>query len=104
VAMRLQLASGVNILLQVSRLSDGSRKVTHITEVLGFDAQAGTYQIQDLFVRHYKGTGQNGEILSDLAPTGAMPACLHQLREHGVDLPASVHEAIARRKKAEGQQ
>jgi pilus assembly protein CpaF len=102
VAMRLQLASGVNILLQVSRLSDGSRKVTHITEVLGFDAQTGTYAIQDLFVRTYKGTGPKGEILSDLAPTGVRPACMHQLEEHGVDLPPAVLDAIARRKATEG--
>jgi pilus assembly protein CpaF len=101
VAMRLQIASGINILVQVSRLSDGKRKLTHISEVLGFDAATGTYLIQDLFLRTYAGVGQNGEIRSVLQPTGIVPSCLPQLREHGLDAPPAVHEAVERRRAAE---
>src|SRR6185503_2423180 len=54
-AMRIQIASAVNIICQVSRLQDGSRKVTHVTEVLGYDPQQGVYQMQDIFLRQYHG-------------------------------------------------
>lgn len=90
-ALRVQLASAVNLICQVSRLQDGSRKITHITEVLGYDGQH--YQMQDVFVRRYHGFDDKGMILSDIVPTGILPRCLPQLHEHGVDLPASVYEA-----------
>lgn len=101
VAMRLQVASGINLIVQVSRLHDGSRKITHITEVLGFDVNSGTYQIQDLFVRSYKGNDANGMILSDFVPTGVEPNFMHALHEHGATLPPAVMRAIEQNK-AEG--
>jgi len=100
VAMRLQLASGINIITQVSRLQDGSRKVTHITEVVGFDIQSGTYKLHDLFVRTYDGMGPNGQIVSHLVPTGILPQSMEQLREHGVELPAVMLQAAERRNAA----
>jgi pilus assembly protein CpaF len=93
VALRLQIASGINLMVQVSRLQDGSRKVTHITEVLGFDVASGNYLMQDIFLRQYNGLGPNGEILSELVPTGILPNCMHQLKEHGTDLPPAVYRA-----------
>jgi pilus assembly protein CpaF len=95
-ALRAQLASAVNIILQVSRLQDGSRKVTHITEVLGFDVERSTYQMQDIFSRDYGGLDQAGMIQSEIRPTGTLPRCVEQLHEHGVDLPASVYDAAKR--------
>lgn len=92
-ALRIQLASAVNIICQVSRLQDGSRKITHITEVLGYDAQSGQYQMQDIFVREYQGFDPKGMIISEIVPTGIIPRCQPQLQEHGVDLPACVYEA-----------
>jgi pilus assembly protein CpaF len=101
VALRLQVASGINILVQVSRLVDGSRKMTHISEVIGFDIPSGTYIIQDLFLRTYGAVGPSGEIQSAFLPTGVVPQCLPQLREHGVELPAAVLQAIEQRRLAE---
>jgi pilus assembly protein CpaF len=95
-AMRIQLASAVNIICQVSRLQDGSRKVTHVTEVLGYDPNTGTYQMADIFVRQYHGFDERGMIISDIVPAGYIPRCVPQLHEHGVDLPASVFEAAKR--------
>jgi pilus assembly protein CpaF len=92
-ALRIQLASAVNIICQVSRLQDGSRKITHITEVLGFDSNKGEYILQDIFERQYHGFDEKGAIISDIVPSGILPRCLPQLHEHGVDLPASVYEA-----------
>jgi pilus assembly protein CpaF len=92
-ALRIQLASAVNIICQVSRLQDGSRKITHVTEVLGYDADRGQYVMQDIFTRQYHGFDEHGRILSDIVPTGILPRCLPQLHEHGVDLPPGVYEA-----------
>jgi pilus assembly protein CpaF len=95
-ALRTQLASAVNVIVQVSRLHDGSRKITHLTEVLDFDAAGGAYRTQDLFVREHQGLGPRGEILSELVPTGILPRALPQLHEHGVDLPRTVYQANER--------
>ena len=65
----------------------------HITEVLGYDAQQGQYQMQDIFVREYQGFDDKGMIISQIVPTGIIPRCQPQLQEHGVDLPACVYEA-----------
>lgn len=92
-ALRVQLASAVDVVCQVSRLQDGSRKVTHVTEVLGYDAEHGQYQMQDLFLRRYDGFDESGGIVSELVPTGLLPRFLPQLHEHGVDLPRGCYEA-----------
>jgi pilus assembly protein CpaF len=92
-ALRLQIASGVNVIVQVSRLSDGSRKVTHITEVAGFDINTGRYQLHDLFAREYGARDAQGRIPSELRPTGYMPTFVPHLHDHGKDLPRAVYEA-----------
>jgi pilus assembly protein CpaF len=96
-AMRVQLGSGINIIVQVSRLQDGSRKVTHITEVLGYDLEKGKYITQDIFRRNYQGLSQDGGVISDFSATGVIPECIEQLHEHGVDLPPVVYDAARRR-------
>lgn len=95
-AMRMQLASAVNLIVQVSRLQDGSRKITHVTEIIGFDVNTGVYSMQDIFRREFLGIAADGKVQSELLPTGILPQCLHQLHEHGVDLPPSVYEAARR--------
>jgi len=96
-ALRLQIASGVNVIVQVARLSDGSRKLTHVTEVVGFELGSGRYELHDLFVREYQGRDEQGRIRSELVPTGYLPSFLPQLREHGRELPAAIYEAAERR-------
>jgi pilus assembly protein CpaF len=95
-AMRAQLGSGINLIVQVARLQDGSRKTTHITEVLGYNADLGRYDTQDIFVRRYHGLDKNGQIVSDFEPTGVIPSCEEQLREHGVEMPAVIYDAAKR--------
>jgi pilus assembly protein CpaF len=90
-AIRAQIASAVNVLVQVGRLTDGTRKITHISEVLGFDATAGSYRLEDIFVREYEGTAPDGRIQSSLVPTGFLPTCVPQMKEHGIDLPAELY-------------
>jgi pilus assembly protein CpaF len=99
-ALRMQIASGVNVIVQVSRLSDGSRKVTHITEVASFDASSGRYALHDLFARRYHGRDSQGRIHSELVATGYLPSFLPQLEEHGKELPAAVYDAARLKEKA----
>jgi pilus assembly protein CpaF len=95
-AMRAQIGSGMQLIVQVGRLQDGSRKVTHVTEVTGFDNETQKYKTRDIFVRQYQGLDHQGQIVSELVPTGLLPECMHQLEEHGVTLPDPVLE-LARR-------
>jgi len=91
-AMRSQIGSGVQIILQVARLQDGSRRVTHISEVTGFDLVTQKYSVQDIFERRYHGLDEQQRIISELLPTGVLPNCMSQLEEHGVTLPDAVLE------------
>lgn len=92
-AMRMQIGSGVNIIVQVARLMDGSRKTTHVTEVQGFDLETQKYVLEDIFVREYHGHDEQGRIVSEIVPTGVVPKCLATLHEHGVTLPDAVMDA-----------
>jgi pilus assembly protein CpaF len=96
VALRAQLASAVDIIVQTARLRDGRRKVTHITEVTGVDPSSG-YRIKDLFAFDptASSTGKNDEFR--LVPTGVLPDCLPLLRAHGFDLPRIVYAAAPNR-------
>ena len=85
-ALRMQIASGINLIVQVSRAADGSRKLTHVSEVRGFDLATNRYEIVDLFVRRYAGMGSDGRVASELVTTGAVPTFLPALREHGMEL------------------
>jgi pilus assembly protein CpaF len=102
-AMRVQLGSGINIIVQVSRLQDGSRKVTHITEVLGYDLEKNRYNTQDIFRRNYQGLGRDGAVISEFEATGVIPECVEQLHEHGVDLSPVVYDAARRRPAGAGE-
>lgn len=89
-ALRMQIASGVNVIVQVARMQDGRRAVSHITEVLGFNLESNRYELRDLFARSYSGVAADGRVLSELLPTGMLPSFLPHLRELGLELPESV--------------
>lgn len=94
-ALRLQIASGVQLVVQVARLQDGTRKVTHISEIAGYDPEKQTYVIHDLFVREYAGVDESNHIVSELRPTGVVPSFLGQLQEHGVSMPLDMLDGPA---------
>ena len=94
-AMRAQIASAINFIVQTTRLLDGSRCVTHITEVLGYDLNEG-YQLGNIFVRHYLGREPDGKVISEFRPTGRLPGCLEMIKALGLSLPASVYAAAER--------
>jgi pilus assembly protein CpaF len=92
-AVRMQIASAVQVIVQVARLQDGTRKITHISEVRGFDPLAAHYDLEDVFVRDFGGVDDQGRVKSRLRPSGHLPSFLPQLRQHGVDMPSAVHDA-----------
>ena len=95
-AMRAQIASAIDFIVQTARLADGSRCVTHITEVLGYEPQRG-YELGDLYKREVLGQKDDGKIISELRPTGRIPRCAEMLEAMGVALPDELrnHEAPA---------
>lgn len=91
-ALRAQVASAIDFIVQTSRLRDGSRCVTHIAEVLGYDPDGG-YDIRNVFERQYQGQTAEGKILSDFVATGYVPKATEVIQGHGYDLPAAIYEA-----------
>ncbi|MET0389022.1 MAG: ATPase, T2SS/T4P/T4SS family [Polyangiales bacterium] len=94
-AIRMQIGSGIDVIVQVSRMADGGRKLTHITEVVAFDADNRRYELRDLFARRTLDDTLNPaeHPRSALLPTGALPSFTDRLREHGQRLPASMLRA-----------
>ena len=83
-AIREQIASAVDIIIHESRLADGSRKVTAITEVTNLEGQQ--IVMQDLFAFRQTGVDANGKIIGEFKPTGAMPTFFDTLRSRGLSL------------------
>ncbi len=86
-AMRAQIASAVNIIVQTSRMNDGSRKITHVAECLGLD-DSGHYRLEMLF--EFKQTGvdaKSGKVLGTLRATGARPTFSEEIAGKGLTLP-----------------
>ena len=92
-AIRHQIASAVSIVVQVARLSDGTRRVTHISEVTG--VADGMVTLQDIFVFDRLGIGQHGRVLGRFRATGLRPMFSEQLRASGIELPESLFEHVS---------
>ncbi|HWI52325.1 MAG TPA: ATPase, T2SS/T4P/T4SS family, partial [Symbiobacteriaceae bacterium] len=89
-AIREQIASAVDLIVQVARLKDGSRKITHITEVQGMEGDVVV--LQDLFLFKQTGINAEGKVAGHLAPTGIRPKFYDRLEEHGCALPDEIFE------------
>ena len=83
-AIRSQIASGLQFVVQLSRLSDGNRKVVSVSEITGMEGE--TITMQDIFVFKRNGKGENGEVLGEFVATGMRPKCADALEAAGVDL------------------
>ena len=87
--IREQIASAVNIFIQQNRLQDGSRKITHITEVAGIDRE-GLVEIRNIFEWQQHGVDENGKVQGSLVPSGIVPTFLLRFKEEGIVLPENV--------------
>jgi pilus assembly protein CpaF len=84
-AMRQQVASAINIVLQVARLSDGSRRVTSISEITGMEGE--TITMQEIFQYERTGIDSQGQVLGRFRPTGIRPRFAERLKASGLQLP-----------------
>jgi pilus assembly protein CpaF len=88
-AVREQIASAVDLIIHQARLKDGTRRFTHVTEVMGLEADA--IALQDIFLFDFKaGMDENGRFKGSLHPTGIHPQFLDKLDDHGVRIPPSM--------------
>lgn len=90
-AIRRQIASAIDAVVQVSRMSDGTRKVVSVAEITGMEGNIVT--MQDIFMYRKRGIRDTGEVLGDFTATGVRPKFAERLLVTGIHLPASLFEA-----------
>jgi len=90
-AIRQQIASAMNVVVQVSRLTDGTRKITSISEITGMEGAVVT--MQELFVYERKGYDANNKVRGVFKPTGIRPKFSERLFGFGIRLPQDMFEA-----------
>jgi pilus assembly protein CpaF len=89
-AIREQIASAVDVVIHESRFSDGTRKVTHISEVVGLEGDRTT--MQDIFVFTQKGVEKQGRVTGQFVPTGSVPTFMDEVAARGVSIDLSLFD------------
>ncbi|NIP28605.1 MAG: CpaF family protein, partial [candidate division Zixibacteria bacterium] len=89
-AIREQISSAVNLIVQQTRFTCGSRKVTHITEVTGIES--GKIQLQDIFRYRQDGVDENGKVRGRFVGCGFVPAFYDELSKIGVNVNLGIFE------------
>lgn len=90
-AIRRQISSAIDVVVQVSRLADGTRKIISIAEITGMEGNVVT--MQDIFVYRKRGIRETGEVIGEFAATGVRPKFAERLLVSGIHLPTSMFEA-----------
>ena len=88
-AINEMIASAIDVIVHIARFSDGSRKITGVTEVAGMEKDF-QLDLRDIFVYDQKGRNEDGVILGDFVPTGYIPECYDDLITRGINLDKSV--------------
>jgi pilus assembly protein CpaF len=88
-AINEMISSAIDVIVQISRFSDGTRKITGITEVVGL-IQDHQLDMRDVFVYDQKGLGENGVVLGEYRPTGYIPKCYEELTAMGLKIDKSM--------------
>ena len=91
-AVRSQIASAVNLIVQASRLQDGSRRMVSVTEITGMEGEV--ISMQEIFRYERLGVEPNGKIIGRFNATGVRSHYSDRFRQWGYDLPASIYEPI----------
>ena len=91
-AMRQQIASALNLVVQVARMSDGSRRVTSISEITGMEGE--TITMQEIFQYERTGVDKDGQVLGRFRPTGIRPRFAERLKQCGLQLPRVFFEEM----------
>jgi pilus assembly protein CpaF len=91
-SIRQQVASAIDLFVQISRLNDGSRKITYITECLGMEGDVVT--TQDIFVFERTGLSADGRVTGRFKPTGVRPKFSDRIKAAGIELPPAIFQNI----------
>jgi pilus assembly protein CpaF len=91
-AIRMQIASAIHLIVQIARMSDGSRRITHISELTG--AYSDVISMQDLFVFEKDGIGENGKVKGRFRATGITPKFGEKLKAVGINLPTGLMDHV----------
>jgi pilus assembly protein CpaF len=91
-SIRQQIASAVDLFVQTSRFSDGTRRVTHITEVVGMEQDMIT--LQDIFLFDKTGVSETGKVIGRYRATGIRPKFYERLRSCGIHLPGTMFQSV----------
>jgi len=94
-AIREQVASAIHIIVHTSRFMDGTRKVTHISELTGMDEHADIL-LKDLFVFRQEAVDENGRVLGTFTPTGVLPTFFGDLKAQGIDISEELFQPLNR--------
>ncbi|MBK5096534.1 MAG: CpaF family protein, partial [Gemmatimonadetes bacterium] len=86
--MRQQIASAINVVVQVGRLTDGTRKIVSISEISGMEGDVIT--MQEIFVFEREGIGSQGQVIGQFRATGIRPRFTERLKAYGIELPMSL--------------
>ena len=89
-AVRQQVASAIELIVQIARQADGTRKVTAISEITGMEREIIT--LQDIFVFEKTGIGEDGRVFGRFRATGLRPKCAERIAAAGINLPAAMFE------------
>ena len=87
-AIREQIAGAIDVIIQQTRLKDGTRKIVNITEVQGMEGEI--IVLQDIFSFKQEGLNSEGKIIGRLVPTGVRPKFYDRLEASGIQIPSSV--------------
>lgn len=87
-AIRQQITSAIHLIVQVSRMSDGTRRITHVSEITG--TSGDVISMQDIFLFEKQGLGPNGKVRGRFYATGIVPKFAEKLKACGMPLPLNL--------------
>jgi len=86
-AVRGQISAAIGLIIQTQRLSDGSRRITHVTEVTGMEGDV--IQMQDIFIFNRLRTDEEGKVIGEFRASGLRPKCIDEMHRRGVVIPVA---------------
>lgn len=89
-AIREQIAGAIHVIIQTARLSDGSRKITCVSQIAGFKERTGEIELKDIFLFKQTGMDKEGKIEGAFKATGFVPTFLEEIRLREIKLPANI--------------
>ena len=91
-AVRELITAAINVVIQINRYSDGSRKISSISEIVGMERN--TITMQEIFSFEKTGVGEGGKILGEFKPTGIRPNFLNKILGSGIELPPDMFSTL----------